>query len=174
MEKAKGLKIRLLVVWMFFSIILLFSVPAHNADTNTPLSKNAATDNINSDLRVAAQNGDLKEIKGLIAKGGNVNAANEYGSTALIIASLNEHPEVVRFLLSKGADINARDNHGYTAINHVAGKGDLQMVTLLIEKGADVNTVNDLNLTALDLARLFNNDTIANLLKKHGARSGSP
>ena len=127
---------------------------------------------INSDLRSAAQKGNLKEVISLLGKGADVNSKNMNGSFALMMAALNNHPEVVKYLLSQGADINARDNHEYTTLIHLAGHGDIKILKLLLESGADVNAKNDLGLTALDVAESFQHSDVVNLLKKYRAQHG--
>ena len=47
-------------------------------------------------------------VKALLAKGANVNAADEEGHTALIFAAFNGRAETVKLLLAAGADPNAK------------------------------------------------------------------
>ena len=64
------------------------------AITLLPLSLYAAP------LHVAAEKGDWKEIKQLVAKGENINEKNvKYKQTPLQIAAYNENSNVVRCLL---------------------------------------------------------------------------
>ena len=60
----------------------------------------------------AAGNGDLAEIKSLLAVGLDVNAADKDGWTALMAAAGNGHSEVAKVLLDAGANPNAADKDG--------------------------------------------------------------
>jgi hypothetical protein len=58
-------------------------------------------------LSIAAADGKLQTIKGLVWAGVPVDARNRAEGTALNTSCLApSHPEVTRFLISKGADIN--------------------------------------------------------------------
>jgi len=55
-------------------------------------------------LIIASYNGEMAEIKRLLAKDTDVNAANERGVTPLIAATAGCQLSVVEFFLSLGAD----------------------------------------------------------------------
>ena len=123
----------------------------------------------------------------LIAKGANVNAKNDHESTPLHEAartplghSVEERTdedsiarkEAVELLLAKGADVNAKDNHGMTPL-HCAADGIYNEVTkVLIYKDADINVVDKIRRTPLDYAIEHNHTEIADLLRKHGGKTG--
>ena len=60
---------------------------------------NITTNNGNTPLHIASQNGHLQVVEVLIASGGLVNEANNYGNTPLSVAQMNGHTEIVVFLL---------------------------------------------------------------------------
>jgi uncharacterized protein len=60
------------------------------------LSTTIAFAGINDDLIAAAREGDLPEVKRLLARGAEVNAKNEYGKTALMLATIMGHRKVVK------------------------------------------------------------------------------
>ncbi len=67
-------------------------------------------------LHHAALEGDLTEIKRLLAAGADISCRTTgrvAGQTALHIASLSGHIDVVRFLLNNGADIDDQTETGY-------------------------------------------------------------
>ena len=55
----------------------------------------------------AAKEGDIDEVKRLIAKGANVNAKDKRGFTALFPATLRGHKTVVQLLIANGTNVNA-------------------------------------------------------------------
>src|SRR5271157_341453 len=121
----------------------------------------------------AVEDGDLKMVKSLIAKGANVNARDEDGNTALIYAAGEGHLEIVKLLLDKGADVNAKSVDGMTALTRAHGvrKGDhwREVVKLLIDKGADVDTKREEGLPELISAVSRNDMEMVKLLLDKGA-----
>ena len=68
-------------------------------------------------------------------------------------------------LIANGADVNAKDNRKVTPL-HIADTKEI--IELLIAKGADVNAKYNDGITPLDWA----NGTTADLLRKHGGKTG--
>ena len=73
--------------------------------------------------------------------------------------------------LAAGTDVNAKDMGGSTILHIAAIEGHKEVVGLLIAKGADVNVKGTVG-TALDLAIASKKTVIANLLRKHGGKTG--
>jgi ankyrin repeat protein len=76
--------------------------------------------------------------------------------------------------LAAGTDVNAKASRGWTPLHSVATK---EVAELLIAKGADVNARGFLGITPLDKAvgNTFNdknNAEAADLLRKHGGKTG--
>ncbi|HQR35190.1 MAG TPA: ankyrin repeat domain-containing protein, partial [Blastocatellia bacterium] len=91
-------------------------------------------------LNTAIRNGDLKQVKTLIAKGENVNAPDADGTTPLMHAVVNAEADCVKLLLDKGADPNLSNKAGATALMWAVN--DLKKVQLLLAKGANVNVAS--------------------------------
>ena len=151
-------------------------------------------------LHVAAQKGHNKVAELLIAKGANVNTSGRLiGTTPLDSAALLGHKEMVELLIDSGADINPQiitgetplqraEQRGHSAIAEIlrkhggkAGEVTLQLAILkgqkdvaksLITGGADVNAKGLLGRTPLDWAIIGGKNELANLLRKHGAKTG--
>ena len=151
-------------------------------------------------LHVAAQEGHNKVAELLIAKGANVNTSGRLiGTTPLDSAALLGHKEMVELLIDSGADINPQiitgetplqraEQRGHSAIAEIlrkhggkAGEVTLQLAILkgqkdvaksLITGGADVNAKGLLGRTPLDWAIIGGKNELANLLRKHGAKTG--
>lgn len=79
-----------------------------------------------------------------LAKGVDVNKADNDGSTALMVAAGGTDTELLQILLSKTANINAANKKGESALTQALRGSSAEVVTLLIGKGADTN-VKDAN-----------------------------
>lgn len=105
-------------------------------------------------LVMAAQEDRPKEIKELIEKGADVNAANLRGLTPLMAAVDRGRLDIADLLLKEGADVEAKDFTGTTALMRAAFNGEFEIVQLLLEKGAS-SLVKDLcGKTALDCLKI--------------------
>ena len=75
--------------------------------------------------------------------------------------------------LSAGEDVNEKDENGGTPLQVATYEGHKETVELLIANGADVNAKYLDDDTPLDWAVGFGGRTeIADLLRKHGAKTG--
>ncbi len=104
-------------------------------------------------LNTAIRDGDLKQVKTLLAKGANVNALlveAADGTTPLMHAVVNAGADCVKLLLDKGADPNLSNKAGATALMWAVN--DLKKVQLLLAKGANVNAVSKDEKSPLRLA----------------------
>ena len=121
-----------------------------------------------NDIWSAAAFGNIKAVKGHLAKGVDINAKDStFGSTALSSAALFGHTEVVALLLEAGADVNARNRDGGTPLHSAAFLGQYEAAELLLENGAEVNIRNGDGGTPLDATGVDWETTgfIAGLLK---------
>ncbi|XP_077867367.1 uncharacterized protein LOC102807626 [Saccoglossus kowalevskii] len=115
-------------------------MPANSWDQDTP-------------LHGAAQEGYTSMVELLLAKGANVNAANNDQNTPLHIAVLSGHTSTVEKLLHTGANVNAVNKYTYkTPLHYAAGKDDNKSIEALLSKGAKVEVVDKDNKTPLHYA----------------------
>ena len=125
-------------------------------------------------LSAAASGGHKRFVELLIANGADVTAKNEYGRTPLHNAATME---IAELLIANGADINAKINNGSSPLLAAAMKGHKEVAELLISKGADVNAKSESVIgedkTALDWAVDQDHTRIADLLRKHGGKTGA-
>ena len=120
-----------------------------------------------SDISIydAAAGGLIKAIKQHLAAGANINQW-----TPLHHAALHGQKESIEILIAEDADVNvwARIN---TPLHYAVQYGEKEIVELFISKGAHVNPKDYGPQTPLDRAVEFNHPEIANLLRKHGAKT---
>lgn len=106
----------------------------------------AQTADLNAQLIDAAQQGDVAAVEGLLAKGADVNAGNEWGVTPLIFAADRANLPLVTLLLARGANVNAKDlRYGKTPlkVSSVSWGDDrvkdvrAALIDVLLDHGAD-------------------------------------
>jgi len=120
-------------------------------------------------LRWATFGGHKEIVELLIAKGADVNAKDVFMGMTPLHYALNK--EIAELLIAKGADVNAKGKRG-TPLHYTATFGSSKVVKLLIDKGADVNAKTDAGRTPLDRAIVMDKTKIADLLRKHGGKTG--
>jgi ankyrin repeat protein len=122
------------------------------------------------DIHEAAKAGNIEAVKQAIADGADVNAKDFAGATPLHRAAQEGHNEIAELLIAKGADVNAkRSDGGWTPLHFVATK---EIAELLIAAGADVNAKDDRGDTPLNWANRAVRTELADLLRKHGGKTG--
>jgi len=120
------LKLRLLKLCLALSLLSLLLPGA------------AAAQDKGDELRRAASEGNLAQVKALLDAGADVNSKNSYGGTALAFAGDKGHTEVVKLLLERGANPNVTDTfYNSTPLGWAAGKGHAEIVRALLDKGAE-------------------------------------
>ena len=114
------------------------------------------------------------EIADLLRKHGG-----KYGS--IHTAAAGGDTDAVKEFLADGVDVNAKDETGRTPLLLVGIDNDLhhvpqhvleEIAELLIAKGADVNAKDEEGFTPMDHAAIGGNKKIAELLRKHGGKTG--
>ncbi len=154
----------------------------------------------NTLLILAAREGSLASVRGLVAGKARIGAVNRVGEDALMHAAIQGHREIVRYLLVNGAEanrpgwspllyaavkgdariawlllsygalVNAGAPNGLTALMMAAREGHDELVSFLLENKADPNLATDAGLTALAIARKGERAGIAAMLLKAGAK----
>jgi ankyrin repeat protein len=125
-----------------------------------------------SALFIAVTLPDLRLLRGLIAKGVDVNHAHG-GLTPLIAATRDSYqgrPDAVMTLLSNGADARARDADGNTALHHAARCAEPIVAALLLDAAADIDAVNAEKMTALGIACTAASWRVTDFLIERGAK----
>ena len=108
------------------------------------------------DLHWAALEGDVAEVKRLIAAGADVNATETvYGGERALHWAVQGGSGVVRALIAAGADLEARDEQGATALFEalfVSDDDNYAALLALLVAGANVTARLSDGITALHLA----------------------
>jgi ankyrin repeat protein len=99
----------------------------------------------------AVEEKNLPRVQKLLAKGIDVNKADQRGWTALTLAAKEGHVEIVRALLATpGIDVNVKlSRSGMTALMFAATFDRPEVVQELLNRGANVNEVDNEGRTAL-------------------------
>ena len=125
--------------------------------------------------------GEVESAKLLIKYGANVNALDVYGRPPLYYigdpspvpsATAENRLQVAKLLLDNGADINIIDVDGaqplWPVVYNARGKKEeLPIVKLFMEHGADPNHINKYGKKPLDIAKLYNNSALQEILESH-------
>ena len=158
---------------------------------------NVKDDEVGTPLHLAAVfSKEVTEL--LIANGADVNAKDKYGGTPLDYAN-NEVAKIlinngamtsdelkvderklvaacrdgdiqkVKSYLAIGVDVNNIDEDGHTPLHWNINN---ESIEVLIAKGANVNAISKHGLTPLDMAIKRNHTETADLLRKHGGKTG--
>lgn len=118
-------------------------------------------------LFAAAESGDAAAIRGLLAKGVQVDARDGQRRTALLVATRANAVEAARVLIAAGADVNARDSIEDSPFLYAGAEGRNEILKAILATGkADLNSTNRYGGTALiPAAHHGHPETVAILLK---------
>ena len=122
-------------------------------------------------LHEAAMNGKLEKAKALIKANPDLVFRHESdsGLTALQFAAQYGHKDVAELLLANKAEVEAKSNIGWTPLFYAVRGGHKEMVEMLLANKADVNAqAGNSGWTPLHEARLFRDDDLVDLLRRHG------
>ena len=100
----------------------------------------ARTENGDTPLHFAADEGHADVIETLLEAGADPDARDENGWTPLHIAARWGHVAAIMALLKGGADPDVRDKGGDTPLHIAAGNGNAAAIAALIEAGAAIPT----------------------------------
>uniref|UniRef100_A0A3Q1FU78 Kinase D-interacting substrate 220a n=1 Tax=Acanthochromis polyacanthus TaxID=80966 RepID=A0A3Q1FU78_9TELE len=159
-----------LAVQSLFSFVEEENLAAIKAHLDKFKDVDSRSDNGQTPLMVAAEQGNLEILQELIRRGANVNLDDVDCWTALISAAKEGHIEVVRELLENNANLEHRDMGGWTALMWAAYKGRTDVAQLLLEKGANPNITGQYSVYPIIWAAGRGHAEIVHLLLQHGAK----
>jgi len=121
-------------------------------------------------LHWASNDGELDDVKELIAQGASLNALNQYGETPLHRAAFSTgNLDTVKYLVDNGADVKAKDELGRTPLHHAAKRKDPSIAKYLVVKGADVEARADNGSPLHWAVNAHNLDILPYLVEEAGA-----
>jgi ankyrin repeat protein len=110
--------------------------------------------------------GDSNVVKYLVSRGADPNEVDDDRISVLQWATLTNQVEVLDSLLARGAKVNHVDSYGMTPLLYAASIdfGDTEIMRMLIAAGADLNVKNKQGQTAVELARTYRHQSMAEVL----------
>jgi uncharacterized protein len=121
-------------------------------------------------LMARAREGEVGELKRLIADGVSPNVRDVGGFTPLMAAVVNDQMPAAHILLDAGAEVNARAHGGLTPLMLAVINDRPKAVTLLLQRGADINVQTGSGWTAYTFAVWKGDAELERLLLGHGAK----
>uniref|UniRef100_A0A668SY36 Uncharacterized protein n=1 Tax=Oreochromis aureus TaxID=47969 RepID=A0A668SY36_OREAU len=140
MDTTTSIKMTTLAIQNLFSYVEEENLSALKAHLDRFKEVDGRSDNGQTPLMLAAEQGSLEIVQELIRRGANVNLDDVDCWSALISAAKEGHVEVVKELLENSAYIEHRDMGGWTALTWAAYKGRVEVTKLLLGHGANPNT----------------------------------
>jgi ankyrin repeat protein len=120
-------------------------------------------------LAAAARDGDLQEVRSLIAAQVSVNEPGPDGSTALLWATYHSDVEMTQALIDAGADVDTPNTYGIAPLLQASRTGDAALVGALLASGASPESLHPDGETALMAASRSGNLEAVRLLLDAGA-----
>jgi ankyrin repeat protein len=114
-------------------VCLAFTVAPARAQTAPSAGELAAYDG----LHRAAHDGDIAEIRDLIAAGADPNARDAHRRSPAHVAAFASQDDALRALAQAGADMNALDGQAYDVVTIAAVADDPELMSLAIALGND-------------------------------------
>jgi cytohesin len=146
-----------------------FAVTGKRAETEELIRKNGGErGEYKMTIYQAASIGDLETVEKLLESGTDVNQKIRQGYTPLMAAGTKE---IAEFLISKGASVNESTIFG-TALHEAVNRRRYEVAKVLLENGASVDAKTNVGKTPLDMAIKWKQKKIADLLRKHGGKTG--
>ncbi|XP_067311449.1 kinase D-interacting substrate of 220 kDa B isoform X1 [Pseudorasbora parva] len=170
MDVSTSLKMSSLTTQSLFSYVEEENLSAIKAHLDKYREVDTRSENGQTALMVASEQGSLEIVQELIRRGANVNLDDIDCWTALISAAKEGHAEVVKELLENNANVEHRDMGGWSALMWAAYKGRVEVAHLLLEKGANPNITGQYSVYPIIWAAGRGHAEIVRLLLQHGAK----
>ncbi|XP_064195872.1 kinase D-interacting substrate of 220 kDa B isoform X4 [Anguilla rostrata] len=170
MDTTTSIKMTTLAIQNLFSYVEEENLAAIKAHLEKFKEVDGRSDNGQTPLMLASEQGSLEIVQELIRRGANVNLDDVDCWTALISAAKEGHVEVVKELLESSAYIEHRDMGGWTALMWAAYKGRVEVATVLLKNGANPNTTGQYSVYPIIWAAGRGHAEIVHLLLEHGAK----
>uniref|UniRef100_A0A672SS23 Kinase D interacting substrate 220 n=1 Tax=Sinocyclocheilus grahami TaxID=75366 RepID=A0A672SS23_SINGR len=170
MDVSTSLKMSSLTTQSLFSYVEEENLSAIKAHLDKYREVDTRSENGQTALMLASEQGSLEIVLELIRRGANVNLDDIDCWTALISAAKEGHTEVVKELLENNANVEHRDMGGWSALMWASYKGRVEVARLLLEKGANPNITGQYSVYPIIWAAGRGHAEIVQLLLQHGAK----
>ncbi|XP_046691957.1 kinase D-interacting substrate of 220 kDa B isoform X2 [Silurus meridionalis] len=170
MDTTTSIKMTTIAIQNLFSYVEEENLTALKAHLDKFKEVDGRSDNGQTPLMLAAEQGSLEIVQELIRRGANVNLDDVDCWSALISAAKEGHVEVVKELLENSAYIEHRDMGGWTALMWAAYKGHVEVAKVLLENGANPNTTGQYSVYPIIWAAGRGHAEIVKLLLDEGAK----
>uniref|UniRef100_A0A674C301 Kinase D-interacting substrate of 220 kDa n=1 Tax=Salmo trutta TaxID=8032 RepID=A0A674C301_SALTR len=140
MDTTTSIKMTTLAIQNLFSYVEEENLAALKAHLDKFKEVDGRSDNGQTPLMLASEQGSIEIVQELIRRGANVNLDDVDCWSALICAAKEGHVDVVKELLDSSAYIEHRDMGGWTALMWTAYKGRVEVTKVLLDNGANPNT----------------------------------
>ncbi|XP_055005104.1 kinase D-interacting substrate of 220 kDa B-like isoform X2 [Boleophthalmus pectinirostris] len=171
MDTTTSIKMTTLAIQNLFVLVEEENLAGLRAHLDRYKEVDGRSDNGQTPLMLAAEQGSLEIVQELIRRGANVNLDDVDCWSALISAAKEGHLDVVRELLENSAYIEHRDMGGWTALTWSCYKGRTEVAKLLLEEGANPNTTGQqYSVYPIIWAAGRGHSEIVKLLLDHGAK----
>jgi hypothetical protein len=90
----------------------------------------------------AAERGDVRAVRDLLASGADVDARDARGRTAVTAAALADHVEVARLLVRAGADVDLQDGDRNNPVLVTGETGSVAMLRAILPARPDLTRTN--------------------------------
>ncbi|XP_030346112.1 ankyrin repeat and EF-hand domain-containing protein 1 isoform X2 [Strigops habroptila] len=116
-------------------------------------------------LMVACASGNIVVVQYLLEKGADVNATDNFMWTPLHHACYNGHLDIAKLIVKAGAAVDAPAIGNATPLMRAIEISRLDIVYFLLEEGADIQATNSNGKNPLDIAKVFADSRIIDLLQ---------
>jgi ankyrin repeat protein len=130
------------------------------------------SEDLDSCLTIACDEGQLDTVKILISRGADVNYENLKSKTPLILATELIEPcdtELVKILLTNNAFVNKTTSNSNTALLSASKYGYIQMIEMLLHANANINWEYNDGASPLMRACYYQHPKLVKYLIDHGA-----
>ena len=93
-------------------------------------------------LHRATRNGDLSQVRELLAARVDIDARDGHGNTPLHVASFHGYTGIVKELISAGASVDIKSAAGFTPIYWASTHGHSEAVEVLVSAGAEMHATD--------------------------------
>eukprot|EP00455_Lapot_gusevi_P046845 TRINITY_DN6237_c0_g1_i1.p1 TRINITY_DN6237_c0_g1~~TRINITY_DN6237_c0_g1_i1.p1 ORF type:complete len:257 (+),score=-2.28 TRINITY_DN6237_c0_g1_i1:69-839(+) len=122
---------------------------------------------------VCALVGDVAMLHSIVALGANIHLTDTEGRTAIFVASMAGHLPVVEALVQYGASPHILNRKQQSPLFGAAWRGRLPVVQYLVEQHrADPTLRDEENRSAVEIAREWNHQPVAQYLQNYMASQG--